>query len=44
VASYFGYYAKGGAMQVGRASTNAVVVSSILILLFDVVLTHILLQ
>lgn len=44
VASYFGYYAKGGAMQVGRASTNAVVVSSILILLFDVVLTHIMLQ
>lgn len=44
VASYFGYYAKGGAMQVGKASTNAVVISSILILLFDVILTHILLQ
>jgi phospholipid/cholesterol/gamma-HCH transport system permease protein len=44
VASFFGYYVKGGALQVGKASTNAVVSSSILILLFDVVLTKILLQ
>lgn len=44
VASYFGYYVKGGALQVGRASTNAVVCSSILILLFDVLLTKLLLQ
>ncbi len=44
VASYFGYYVKGGALQVGRASTNAVVSSSILILLFDVLLTKLLLQ
>jgi len=43
VASYFGYYARGGALDVGRASTNSVVVSSIMILLFDVILTHILL-
>jgi phospholipid/cholesterol/gamma-HCH transport system permease protein len=44
VASFFGYYVKGGALQVGKASTNAVVSSSILILLFDVVLTKLLLQ
>lgn len=44
VASYFGYYAKGGALQVGKASTNSVVISSVIILLFDVILTHILLQ
>lgn len=42
--SFFGYYVKGGALDVGKASTNAVVTSSILILLFDVVLTKILLQ
>jgi phospholipid/cholesterol/gamma-HCH transport system permease protein len=44
VSSFFGYYVKGGALQVGKASTNAVVCSSILILLFDVVLTKVLLQ
>ncbi len=44
VASYFGYYVKGGALEVGKASTNAVVSSSILILLLDVVLTKLLLQ
>ena len=44
VASFCGYYVKGGALEVGRASTNAVVSSSILILLFDVILTKLLLQ
>lgn len=44
VASFFGYFVKGGALQVGKASTNAVVSSSILILLFDVLLTKLLLQ
>lgn len=44
VASFFGYNVKGGALQVGKASTNAVVSSSILILLFDVILTKLLLQ
>lgn len=44
VASYFGYYVKGGALEVGKASTNAVVSSSIIILLFDVLLTKIMLQ
>ena len=44
VSSFFGYYVKGGALEVGKASTNAVVISSIVILLFDVILTKLLLQ
>lgn len=44
VASFFGYYVTGGALDVGKASTNAVVASSILILLADVILTKLLLQ
>lgn len=44
VAAFFGYYVKGGALEVGKASTNAVVSSSILILLLDVILTKLLLQ
>lgn len=43
VSSYFGYYVQGGALEVGKASTSAVVTSSILILLFDVILTKLLL-
>lgn len=44
VAAYYGYYVQGGALEVGKASTNAVVSSSILILLADVILTRLLLQ
>lgn len=44
IASYYGYTVKGGALEVGKASTNAVVISSIIILLFDVILTKLLLQ
>lgn len=44
VASFYGYYVKGGALEVGKASTKGVVSSSILILLFDVILTKLLLQ
>ena len=44
VASFYGYYVKGGALEVGSASTKGVVSSSILILLFDVILTKLLLQ
>ncbi|MCM1370145.1 MAG: ABC transporter permease [Candidatus Amulumruptor caecigallinarius] len=44
VAAYYGYYVKGGALEVGQASTKAVVSSSILILLADVILTKLLLQ
>ncbi len=44
VSSFFGYYVKGGALDVGKSSTDAVVCSSIMILLFDVILTKLLLQ
>lgn len=43
IAAFFGYYVKGGALEVGKASTNAVVMSSVMILLADVVLTHLML-
>lgn len=35
VSCYQGYYVKGGAIELGKASTNAVVISDILILLAD---------
>lgn len=40
VASYFGYYAKGGSLDVGKASTNSVVMSSVLILVSDLLITQ----
>jgi phospholipid/cholesterol/gamma-HCH transport system permease protein len=43
VPAYFGYYVQGGALEVGKASTNAVVNTNILILLFDLILTRLLL-
>lgn len=43
LSSYYGYYAHGGALEVGVASTNAVVNSNILILFGDLILTKILL-
>ncbi len=44
VSAYFGYYTKGGAIAVGKAGTSAVVTSSILILLFNYILTDIILS
>jgi len=43
VASYFGYYVKGGALQVGKAATDSVVMSSVLILTFDLIITQLML-
>lgn len=43
VSAYNGYIIKGGALEVGNASTKAVVQSSIIIILFNLVLTEILL-
>lgn len=43
ISGYFGYRVNGGALEVGRASTKAVVQSSIMIILFNLVLTQILL-
>ena len=41
VSCYFGFYTKGGTEGVGRATTNSVVVSSMLILISDYFLTAI---
>ncbi|KAF0236481.1 MAG: hypothetical protein FD181_2709 [Prolixibacteraceae bacterium] len=43
VPAYFGYYVQGGALNVGKASTTAVVNTNILILFFDLILTRLLL-
>ncbi len=43
VSAYYGYNVKGGALEIGQASTSAVVVSCILILLADYVLAALLL-
>ncbi|MBR6715142.1 MAG: ABC transporter permease, partial [Prevotella sp.] len=42
VSSFFGYTVDGGSVEVGKASTDAVVSSSVLILFSDVFLTQIL--
>ena len=42
VSSYFGYTVEGGSVNVGKASTDAVVSSSVLILCSDVFLTQLL--
>ena len=39
VGAYQGYYSKGGALGVGRAATNAVVASAVLILAANYVIT-----
>lgn len=44
VSAFQGYYVIGGSLEVGRASTKAVVYSSVLILLFNVILTQLLLS
>jgi len=43
ISSYFGYYLKGGALEVGKASTNAVVYSSVFILFANYILTQLIL-
>jgi len=42
VSSFYGYTVEGGSVEVGRASTNAVVTSSVLVLFSDVFLTQLL--
>jgi len=44
VSAFYGYYTEGGALEVGRQSTKAVVYSSILILLANVLITQLLLS
>jgi phospholipid/cholesterol/gamma-HCH transport system permease protein len=43
IPAYYGYHVKGGALEIGRASTTAVVVSCILILFADYALAALLL-
>ncbi|MEO6187534.1 MAG: ABC transporter permease [Ginsengibacter sp.] len=44
VSAFYGYNVKGGALEIGRASTTAVVTSCILILVADYILAQILLN
>ena len=43
IAAFNGYYAKGGSLGVGRSSTKAIVITSILILLADLIVTQLML-
>lgn len=44
VASYYGYSARGGSLDVGKASTDSVVMSSILILIADLLITQLMMS
>lgn len=44
ISAYQGYFAQGGSLEVGRSSTKAVVYSSILVLLANLILTKLILQ
>lgn len=44
VASFYGYKVTGGSIEVGKASTDAVVSCSVLVLFSDIVLTQLLMQ
>jgi phospholipid/cholesterol/gamma-HCH transport system permease protein len=43
IPAYYGYYVQGGALEIGRSSTKAVVVSCVLILFSDYILAALLL-
>jgi phospholipid/cholesterol/gamma-HCH transport system permease protein len=43
IPAFFGYHVRGGALEIGRASTKAVVVSCVLILFADYILSALLL-
>lgn len=44
ISAYYGYYVKGGALEIGRASTKSVVVSCVMILFADYILAQLLLS
>lgn len=44
ISAFHGYYTKGGALEVGESSTKAVVQSSIAIIVFNLILTQLLLS
>jgi phospholipid/cholesterol/gamma-HCH transport system permease protein len=43
ISGYYGYYTKGGALEVGKSSTKAVVYSMIFILISNYVITELML-
>lgn len=43
VSSFYGYYVKGGSIDVGKASTKAVVISSVVILVANFIITKLML-
>lgn len=43
ISSYYGYHVKGGALEIGRSSTTAVVVTCIMILIADYIITMLML-
>ncbi|MBQ0081312.1 MAG: ABC transporter permease [Alistipes sp.] len=43
ISAFCGYYAKGNSLEVGRSSTTAVVASSITIMIFNLILTQLML-
>jgi phospholipid/cholesterol/gamma-HCH transport system permease protein len=43
VSSFYGYYVKGGSLDVGKASTKAVVISSVVILIANFIITKLML-
>ena len=43
ISAFYGYYAAGNSLEVGRASTRAVVTSSIAIMIFNLILTQLML-
>jgi phospholipid/cholesterol/gamma-HCH transport system permease protein len=44
IPAYYGYYVKGGALEVGRAATQAVIWTSVTIIIFNYILTQLLLS
>jgi len=44
ISAYHGYYAEGSSLEVGKSSTKAVVHSSVAILMFNLILTKLILQ
>lgn len=43
IAAFYGYYTKGGSLEVGKAATQAVVTNSISVLVFNLILTQLML-
>jgi phospholipid/cholesterol/gamma-HCH transport system permease protein len=44
ISAFYGYNVQGGSLEVGQASTRAVVMSSVFVLLFNLILTQLLLS